>query len=303
MNNDFTDIESLLSENSIIFTKYGKNVSTGWLGIECPFCEDSSNHLGINISGGGFSCWRCGEKGNLTTLLKTLLNINGKQARKTIKDYETSFIPTEEKTHSTYVNLPIEATTHPENIHLAYLRSRNIKDIPQIISKFDLRFTYITNELPYRVIIPVYENRRLVTYTSRDATGRAPIRYKTLPAEKSIKSITDCLYAYDLTKKYSDVLLLEGCADVWRMSEVLPSINVLGLFGSRLSQSQISKLLFLEPKRVIVALDGEEDMELKASKIANQVNGFGIETNVLYLDDGEDPATIKNIDELRSLIS
>ena len=54
-------IEYLQDEVGIKVSIDGKNVSTGWIGVQCPFCNDETNHLGIRINDLRCSCWKCGN--------------------------------------------------------------------------------------------------------------------------------------------------------------------------------------------------------------------------------------------------
>ena len=56
------DIVAYLDEKGIEYVTEGKNVSAGWIGLQCPYCSDQSNHLGVCLDGKGFSCFRCGER-------------------------------------------------------------------------------------------------------------------------------------------------------------------------------------------------------------------------------------------------
>ena len=67
-------------------TEGQKNSQPGWVNVTCPFCDDSSNHLGYNIEGNYFNCWRCGSHPIKQTLAK-LLNIPQKEVPVLIKQY------------------------------------------------------------------------------------------------------------------------------------------------------------------------------------------------------------------------
>lgn len=54
------DVEQLLKELRVPYITEGKNVKRGNINIHCPWCgsEDTSFHLGIELSTGRFGCWR-----------------------------------------------------------------------------------------------------------------------------------------------------------------------------------------------------------------------------------------------------
>ena len=81
------DIIFYLEEIGISYSTSGKNISQNWIGINCPFCDDQSNHCGINIHSKVYSCFRCGSKGNVTKLIMALENKNVSGAMNTIKQF------------------------------------------------------------------------------------------------------------------------------------------------------------------------------------------------------------------------
>ena len=66
------DTKALLDDLGIDYKLSGKNVTSGWIEVNCPFCGDPSYHLGISPTN-LFHCWRCGEKGNLIKYFKANL--------------------------------------------------------------------------------------------------------------------------------------------------------------------------------------------------------------------------------------
>jgi len=49
------DVEQFLYDYSVSYTTSGKNVSQGWIGVQCPFCDDHSSHGGFNINEGYYN--------------------------------------------------------------------------------------------------------------------------------------------------------------------------------------------------------------------------------------------------------
>ena len=68
MNKD--NIVEILKAYNIPYALTGKNVSKGYIGLNCPFCDDDDNfHLGINPEKNFFACWRNNEhRGNIVKL-------------------------------------------------------------------------------------------------------------------------------------------------------------------------------------------------------------------------------------------
>ena len=63
MNFQDFDIINYLENREIDYHKAGeKNVGKGWININCPFCDDPSWHLGINLKSKFFNCYICEQK-------------------------------------------------------------------------------------------------------------------------------------------------------------------------------------------------------------------------------------------------
>jgi hypothetical protein len=81
------DIVELLEENNVRIWTRGNNVSKGWIGLNCPFCDDATNHLGIKLSDYRCRCWKCGKK-SLQAVLQNVLDIPSQEARDYIKNLD-----------------------------------------------------------------------------------------------------------------------------------------------------------------------------------------------------------------------
>lgn len=62
----------LLDKENIKWWDSGKNVGDDYINITCPFCDDSSNHCGINKQRYFFKCLRCSKGGSLKYLSQGL---------------------------------------------------------------------------------------------------------------------------------------------------------------------------------------------------------------------------------------
>ena len=68
---EYVDIRAVLDYIGVPYTETGKNVSAGWVGVQCPMpgCSDQSNHMGLNLTSPVCTCYHCGRKGNYLTYL------------------------------------------------------------------------------------------------------------------------------------------------------------------------------------------------------------------------------------------
>ena len=145
----------------------------------------------------------------------------------------------------------------------------------------------------YRIIMPVYQNNKIVTFTSRDTTGKTNIRYKHCPNNFSIIPIKQTLYNIDNCNKYS-IIVVEGIFDVWRMGD-----DTTALYGTQATLEQV--FLFRKFRRVNILFDATA--EEKAHNFAQQLNGNVKEINIILMEKG-DPAdlTPKKADYIKKQI-
>jgi hypothetical protein len=107
-----------------------------------------------------------------------------------------------------------------------------------------------------RIIIPVFFEGRLVSYTGRDYTGNANLRYRNCPLNKSILSPKKVLYNWDNFVEYmkysgkKHVRLVEGPTDVWRIGR-----TSLGMMTNKLYTKQMSLLASLRLDSISLIFD------------------------------------------------
>ncbi|KKK72386.1 hypothetical protein LCGC14_2904360, partial [marine sediment metagenome] len=104
---------------NISYSTEGKNVTEGWCNIECPFpfCDDPSNHMGINLESKLFSCWACGEKGGMDRLIQELEGCSWPESQLILSQFQ----------ENPYKDIPLDVK-YPETGSKT-VRSRDMKDI------------------------------------------------------------------------------------------------------------------------------------------------------------------------------
>jgi len=306
-------ITTLLDKYHIEWWSEGcKNVSPGSTNIQCPFCDDRSNHCGIFHDDLGYHCWRCDASGSFDYLLARITGQDIEKLREEISDLGFSF----EVDSSTQVEeLWRGSESQPEQ--------RNVPDAPLTLPKyFDpvtwqmdfplldwyLNLRSYSRETPIayqcgicsvgpwmnRMIIPVYFNHQLVSYQAADLTRRAQVKYKTAPGE-----INNFLYRWDLidwSKRY--IVLVEGVLDAWRFGD-----NALCTFGTHLTDRQKNLIIKSKIKKVYLSWDG--DAWEKSLKHAEELNTFIPEVAVVQYPPEHDPDSygrVYGVDALRKLV-
>jgi len=321
------DIKSFLDSNNVYYREHGTGVKKGNVIIHCPYCgaDDKGEHLGINLSNGVWGCWRndTHRSKDLAKLLTRISPVSYKQARKLIgadvkfieedlfdelisDDYFKIVKKKNKKIKS--LLLPkefklLKIKNHFARHHVHYLSGRGFDNVRLLSSNYNLMYA-LTGDYKGRIIMPVYFNKQLVTWTSRALSKYASLRYRSLSAENSSLNIKDTVYNFDNAFKGGDVLfIVEGPVDTLKVDYYLRGMDAyaVGLFSMSISDDQLYWLiqLFDKYKTVVLLLDsGEIESNLKGiAKLSS--TGKIIEEGVLprgVLDPGELKAyQVKNL--------
>ncbi len=273
----------------------------GWVGIHCPFpdCSDQMRHMGINRKAKTFSCWICGRKGHIETLIMEIENCSYREAVNLMARYpalfddnESDYIaPRQEVAQNRHIEkiMPKEATKDFRHIHLSWLQSRNF--IPdKIIKKYDLYSVYNSGRWRGRIIAPIYLNNQIVSYITRDTIGSSSLPYIDCPEAECLIPPKKTLYNIDSIKD-GKAIIVEGITDVWRLGD-----GAIGSFTSNITPEQKMMLIKKGIKQLFWMYD--EDAQEKARRLAHEMSAF-IKIELILLDHG-DPADLSQ-DEAREL--
>jgi len=288
------DIISFLEDNDVPFRLSGKNVGRGWVGIPCCFCGGHGYHGGVNLSYKGFSCFQCAETASPPKLIKQILNCSWAEAYDILKKYSTN--------KSSWAPDPLPGRGHSQKpVHLPaltgplsssgglYLESRGFN--PKAIeAKYGIKETGPVGNYKFRLIIPIFFGKRLVSFTTRSYTEKVKPKYKAQPVEEAIIPVKDCLYNIDTVK--DTLLIVEGPADVWRMGD-----GTVALFGLNCSASQQETIFKWwtykqrspRKKKVVILLDPKT--KKAADKLYYTLTSFIRDIKIVELTD-QDPAEL-----------
>ena len=302
------DVITFLQDYDIDYQTKGKNVSEGWVEINCPFCDDPSKHCGINLDSTLFHCWRCGEKGDFVKLAKEVLQYSYREIRDILKEYdyyqdEDSKDDLVRTKRGGKLLLPKRLVSMKENDHKLirdYLKSRN----------YDPDYLYETYKLmrvepfhignwKFRLMIPVIVEGKVVTMLGMDVVRKCKEipKYKNLPNDSSLIPTKNCLYNIDSVKRGGSCIIVEGVTDVWRLGE-----DSVALFGKQITTEQIKLLKQKALSRIVVMLD--PDAEQQGREITDVLaNIVSVPTQMVLLDQ-KDPSelTRKEVRKLKRLI-
>lgn len=275
------DILSFCRDHGIDYAFKGKNIGPGWLGLQCPFHRDDAYHMGFNLSGGYVYCWKCGGH-SLESVIRGYLSCEEYEARAMLRLYDTFAILTDEmakkKAGGSNLILPGEPLTKP---YRKYLIKRGL-DPDEIVEKYGVKAGGIVGDWKYRLMIPIYQDKLLVSYQGRDISGTSPLRYKTLSVEKSAINPKFCLYNLDNAKDFQYIGVCEGVVDVWKLGD-----GFVATLGTSTTEEQVRKLS--RYKTVYIVFDPEENAQKRARKLGERVSAMGSRVEIIDTGLDHDP--------------
>jgi hypothetical protein len=282
------DTVRFLTDYNIPYWGQGENVSRGHVGVTCPFCEDTYNHLGLSLTGKKVpNCWKCGRH----SWFKYIRTVTGEDPKAVIEKYSDVYSVIEEDykpvVHAVKCVPPGTKDFKPG--HLKYLESRGF-DPEYLILKYDLTVTGATDRYyPFRIIFPIKYNGRVVSYQGRSYTGAEP-KYKTCFPEQEVMFHKDIFFNLD-NSKGDTVIIVEGVFDAIRLGD-----NAIASFGTAILPAQLN-LVASRYSRAFVLYDTEYEAQKKARAAAYTLNSGGIKTELIKLDSG-DPGEMSSDDAL-----
>ena len=285
--NDYSDVDvqSLFLTEGVDFRTSGKNISRGWIGVNCPFCGEQNNHCGINLDTKRYSCWVCSQTGTLAKLVGVLLKLTYGQANTIIDKYRGFFYEAPVRELSEEIILPTYLTDLTK-VGRKYLHDRGF-DPDEIIRKYGVKESNVFSKIKLddmvwdfkcRIYIPIIMNREVVTYTGRDWTDKQDPRYRNAPIEVSTKETSECVYNID---SVSDrVLIVEGPTDVWKLGD-----EAIATLGVKFSHAQIATILKKQIKKAVILFDSSA--EQSAAILADALNPFIEDLSVFTFIDSD----------------
>lgn len=253
----------------------------GWANVNCPYCKnppDEHFNGGFSEFGHAYNCWRCGKHYWLEAL-SLILHMSPSQAKRVAEGYSTASAV--EKKESTGKDLILPGFDDLNAFETEYLKQRGY-NIPYLQKKYGIKGGGVLGEWSYRIIIPIFFEGRLISWTGRSILDRKTLdeekipRYKNLSVEKSAMNPKDILFNIDNCRGDS-VVLVEGPFDVLRMGD-----GFVCSLGTSFTTRQIM-LLKERFKEVMVAFDNEPSAQDKAKKLAVELDMVGVNSYVVNI--------------------
>lgn len=273
------NIAEYLEDKGIAYTQEGKNVTRGWINMSCVFCDEGSNHLGINPEHGGFNCWVCGERGSIVKLIAQIEHCDLQQAKKIAYKYydgittqKNSFIIPQKD-----ITIPEDLSKEFSKIALDYLKKRNYSP-EQIIKKYDIYWGGYGGFFKLRLVFPIVLNNEIVTYVGRDVTGKAHLKYKAYSQALSRRSVKETVFNLDTVSK--KCILVEGVFDAIRIGD-----GCVAMLGKTYTKEQINLILSKDVENLYIMFDADATKD--SYKLAREFSGYIKNVEVLELTHGD----------------
>jgi hypothetical protein len=289
----FFNIQSYLDHQGIPYKDSGDNVSSGWLGIECPFCPDGDHekHLGINLTSKAISCWRCGTTGTVLKLIKRLERGSISESIKKFTEGELHDPHIDDSFPTSRIAIDRELLRYSEDklsdTHKAWLESRDF-DPEHIFQKYRLKCFGPVGRYKLRLLIPFYRNDYMITFTTRDVTGLAKVPY--IHCDKKDSVVDPKRYLYNIDTVKDTAIVVEGPTDVWRMGD-----GTVATMGIQYIAEQLYLLKVKQVRRLFLIYDFERYAQYAAEWLAYSASTFIPEVEIYELSEG-DPADLKQQD-------
>lgn len=260
---------------------YSLKVNKGWVNVNCPFCDTKSTsfNLGFNPAGNYYHCWKSSHNYPVKEVLSSVLHLPVNFVNEILKDYSgAGETLSERKTKSNVNHLELPTNTFTP-VERAYLKKRGFEP-KYLFKKYRIVGGGIDGDWKFRIIIPIYYNGQLMSWTGRSILSKEKLkqlnipRYKNLSIEKSVKNIKELFFNIDNCRNKS-VVLTEGPFDVLRFDgEAICSM------GTELTEGQIA-LLAERFEKIFILFDNEPEAQEKARKFGLQLSSIGLEVEIV----------------------
>jgi len=272
-----------------------KHYRQGWINIECPWCTGNPGyHLGWNVEGEYFYCWRCGWHDTKSTIRKLAEGLDWRELSAIIERADGIPIPKggEKRQQKEPEQLDLPSGCGPlQRSHKLYLEKRGL-DPEEIEKEWGVLGTGPVSVLDgldfkYRILAPIFWRGQMVSFQARDITEKSSTKYKACPTHKEIINHKDIIYLHPESLSYNSIIVAEGIFDVWKLGK--RSAATFGI-GYKISQVRILASLF---DRIVILFDNEPKAQAQASKLASELSMLGKKAKVERLPNGiKDPGSL-----------
>lgn len=306
------DWEGFLRRHRVDYVTRGPNVGPGEVNVRCPLCGDAdpSHHMGISLSGRGWSCLRSRAHSGKSRarLIQLILRCSEDDARR-LAGYDTAPPRTEDdlrkvldKLENKSQDLDSGPLTMPNEFKpllkggvlsrpfVEYVRGRGYQgaELEWVAREYNLHYA-TSGPFAYRLIIPVRDRHgALLTWTGRAVSQSVEPRYKTLstdpefapngrPARLPTSRTLLGLGLLHQAAAPAALVVCEGPMDAIRLTCFGRHLGVYAtcLFGLNASEEQAAELEILRGKFPAVFLCIDAGEELRRTQLLGALSSVG----------------------------
>lgn len=281
------DAKHFCEDYNIDYAHSGKHARSGWINISCPFCSGNPGfHGGFNIENNYYNCHRCGNH-YLPKVIAVLTGVEQNIVIDLIKKYSTVSEAINQQT--TNKKTPLRITFPADTGSLTkkakkYLIGRKY-DPYELEAIWDLKSTSHIGFYKNRILAPIRQRQKLVSYQTRDITEKHPQKYLACFQDEEIIQHQHCIYGLDQVINRS-CIVVEGITDVWRLGP-----GAVATFGIDFTKQQ-ALLIAVNFDKVFTMFDSEPQAQEKAEELGLMISSaFSNPVEVVNL-----PFIIEDID-------
>jgi hypothetical protein len=249
---------------------------------KCPYHDDKTGHLGVNTKLGIYHCFKCNISGRVKDLEIPVSNFDEFVENKLRPDQGRTIASSRA---SRLVELPYgcKLVSVQSGLPYRYLSYREITD-----REMNLYRLHYCSEGPFggRIIIPIYEEEKLVYFVGRTYLGGTP-KYLNAPVSKE-----EILFK-TFEGNQETVFVTEGIFDALRVGKAFPAVSLLGKVATK---AQIKKLAELADE-IIIMLDN--DAYVNAFNLKQKLEVYHSNCKMVMLED-KDPGSIE-VEQIRRI--
>lgn len=257
----------------------------GEINFDCPLCGDHKPRFYINSKSGLWTCFNCGERGNLSSFLMQVLGYDPFEAHHLAQKLGTVRSRPQEQAEKPDADLelpegclPLDNPSDPlQRPFWQYLVKRGVSI--EKVRRYGMGFV-LTGLYAYRVIVPVTQAGSLKGWVARAIISDAVVKVLMPPGMKS----SHLLFNLDNVRG-DEIVLVEGVFDALALPE-----KAAATLGAKLSPAQRTLLRQAGFRRVTFLWDPDNAGQEATKKFSAELVAAGFEVFIASLPVGTDPA-------------
>lgn len=233
--------------------------------FNCPNCHDTKQHFSFNIEFGVSNCFRCGYRPSPLEFLQEKGHLDFDEISELLEkeDIVEETIPLSVSVELPKGFCPVDSLPEFWNEVLKQWTSTNVI-LFEDMKKLGCGIVVQKPSRYYgRLIIPVYEDGKLVTFLARVLLDGVEPKYlfPSLPRKDAIWGLENI--NSDVVKQEKEIIICEGWQDSYK-------IHGFALLGKSMSVNQMEKILSRVPSDYVIGVMLDKDAWKNGYEVASQ---------------------------------